>query len=309
MAKGLGKGWATGGRRHDKGWATKERRQGKGWATGGRRHDKGWAVKERQRSPKHEEIPSDKRLRTARNRSLSSEPGCLANLVSSFLRMLVPLTIIPAGYITAFILQKIPESVHLSTSTWLFLIFGIFICIIILFSLTLLWLNWLIVGRTVKRYSFNSNVPQALRLNSLEAQSKPAYELSPSELEHEVAWLFERLWEMKGNKVRTEVFGSAGDGGIDIKVFDDTGTLIAIVQVKRFKPDIMVAPIYLRDLDSVKRRLGVRSAYLVTTGKFSQETQNLADQWNIKLIDGDQLAYLRIQALSNSTPRLASDLS
>lgn len=113
-----------------------------------------------------------------------------------------------------------------------------------------------------------------------------------SEFEYEVASLIN---ETTGK--RTTVVGGAGDGGVDIKVHDQQGRLVGIVQCKKFAPHKVVSPGYLRELNTVKHQHQVNTAYLVTTGRFSNDSQKLAQQLGIRLIDGQALAEMRTKVL------------
>jgi len=113
--------------------------------------------------------------------------------------------------------------------------------------------------------------------------------LTPKEFEHEIAFILRTLRP----GYRIEVTGGAGDGGIDLTIYDPYGILLGIVQAKRYSPERYVSPSALRDLDSCRRRLGVRHALLVTTATFSQETWDAARAWDIALWDGEQLAHQR----------------
>lgn len=109
------------------------------------------------------------------------------------------------------------------------------------------------------------------------------YRLKPEEFERYVA----RLIEQGG--YRTERVGGKDDGGIDIKVYSLDGRYVGIVQCKRYKPGKAVPPMHLRDLAKVKDLEQVQTAYLATTGHFSEKTYAIARQLQIKLIDGNDL--------------------
>lgn len=118
------------------------------------------------------------------------------------------------------------------------------------------------------------------------------------EFEHDVAALIQ---ELSGN--RTEVVGGSGDGGIDIKVFNTDNRLVGVVQCKLLAKGKSVFPSHIRDLNTVKHYNHVNTAYLVTTGHFSDDSRNLAKELGIRLIDGDELQRLRQQAIKRSAKR------
>ena len=137
-------------------------------------------------------------------------------------------------------------------------------------------------------FEFEAPQPQAIPPRKKKKQT-------PTEFEHEVA----RLIQMLSGK-RTQVVGGAGDGGIDVKVFGEDNRLVGVVQCKLYAPNKALSPSYIRDLNTVRHYHHLNTAYLVTTGKFSQASQKLAQQLGIKLIDGASLEKLRNQANPSS---------
>lgn len=109
----------------------------------------------------------------------------------------------------------------------------------------------------------------------------PAVLLSPSQFEQEVARVFGRRFGLQA-----EVVGKSNDGGIDVKLYDAHGTLVAIIQAKRYDEKKTLNPGFLRELDSCKRRMGVPRAYLVTTARFSADVRQQAQEMHIDLVDG-----------------------
>ncbi len=145
----------------------------------------------------------------------------------------------------------------------------------------------------VKRIASQANRPHTPASAKRTGKSiPPAHELSPEELENEIAWILQTL----SKTGRAELTGGQGDEGIDIKLFDQAGMLKTIVQVKRLRPDAYCKPTHLRDLDSCRRRLGVSKALLATTGRFSQKTTEDAATWNINLWDGAKIEEYRKKA-------------
>jgi restriction endonuclease Mrr len=120
--------------------------------------------------------------------------------------------------------------------------------------------------------------------------------LSPSDFEKEVGWVFARLFPVK-----PQLVGGIGDGGIDLNLYDTSGTLVGIVQAKRYGANKTLKPSFLRELDSCKRRLGVRRAFLVTTAQFSAETRQQAKDMGIDLVDGKLFEEWRAKAGKTKT--------
>lgn len=146
--------------------------------------------------------------------------------------------------------------------------------------------------RIQRLYAEDTSEPQP------STQVKPAHTLSPSDFENEVAWVLEQLYPVKAKCV-----GGMGDGGIDIELYDvESQTRRVIVQCKRYLPNRTVPPSEIRDLDSCRRRTGVRQALLVTTGRFSEQTQNEAKSWGIDLMDGAKFEEARTAAYRKLYP-------
>jgi HJR/Mrr/RecB family endonuclease len=123
-------------------------------------------------------------------------------------------------------------------------------------------------------------------------EAPPSRQKAATEFEYEVAGL---IHKMTGK--RTEVVGGSGDGGVDIKVYEADGRLLGVVQCKNLASNKTVHPTYIRDLNTVRHYHQVKTAYLVSTGRFSEDSQKLAQQLGIKLIDGTALTRLRKKAV------------
>lgn len=121
-------------------------------------------------------------------------------------------------------------------------------------------------------------------------QPRNLHEMSPERFEHEVAWIINALTDQKA-----VVSGGAGDGGVDIKVYQNK-RLVGIVQCKRYDPNRALPPNAVRELYAIKQKLNVNVAYLVTTGKFTTKTRKEATEFGIKLIDGQKLDSMRQKA-------------
>jgi hypothetical protein len=122
--------------------------------------------------------------------------------------------------------------------------------------------------------------------------SAPTIPHRPTSLfEYEVAGLIHQL---TGN--RTQVVDDSEESNIDIKVYDPEGHLVGIVQCKDLPNHKITHPAFIRDLNTMRNNHQVKTAYLVSKGRFSEESQKLAEQLDIKLIDGIALVKLRKQA-------------
>ncbi|MFZ4814780.1 MAG: restriction endonuclease [Phototrophicaceae bacterium] len=90
------------------------------------------------------------------------------------------------------------------------------------------------------------------------------------------------------------VTGGSGDGGVDITLQDQDGSLYAVVQCKNYQG--VVPPLYIRELATVRQQQKAQRAYLVTSGTFSEATRREAAQLKIYLIDSKKLDELRVKA-------------
>jgi HJR/Mrr/RecB family endonuclease len=136
--------------------------------------------------------------------------------------------------------------------------------------------------------------PRRKKEPTVDFDEKPrSRQQSASAFEHEVAGLIKQL---TGN--RTEIIGGSGDGGIDIKVYGDDGRLVGIVQCKKVAATRLVSPAYIRELNTVRHYHQVNIAYLVTTGRFSQKSEALANELGVRLVDGDAIEKLRAKVVN-----------
>jgi len=128
-----------------------------------------------------------------------------------------------------------------------------------------------------------------------ERRGKPInlHRLSPRQFEEVVAQMIAR------QGYRTRVVGGARDGGVDIKVFSRQGQLVGVVQCKRYKPNKALTPGFVREMATVRQMHGVNIAYLATTAYFTEESKRLAQQLNVRLIDGHDLKQI-VKGVSSS---------
>lgn len=155
-------------------------------------------------------------------------------------------------------------------------------------------------------YNYVQNISLNMDLNS---EDTDPYDNDPKEFEHLVARVFEKLCTAGGKPVKAQVVGGAGDQGIDIKLWDSSNMLVGIVQVKRYNPNKTLDPNHLRAFDSVRRRTGVRKAYLVTTARFGAATIAEARDIKINLIDGQLFKQLLNKANTSGSPSTFSYFS
>jgi hypothetical protein len=119
----------------------------------------------------------------------------------------------------------------------------------------------------------------------------PIGRLTPTEFEHEVETIFAELTNFTARHV-----GRAGDGGVDVELYHGE-QLVGVVQAKRFDPGRPLPPEYIRSLDSVRRARKAHYAYLVTTAYFSDNSKALAQQLDIRLMDGAEFMAKREQVI------------
>lgn len=127
-------------------------------------------------------------------------------------------------------------------------------------------------------------------------EAPPTRHKAATQFEYDVAGLINA---MTGK--RTQVVGGKGDGGIDIKVYDEKNSLVGVVQCKNVSQNKTVPPAYIRDLNSARHYHHVNIAYLVTTGRFSDQSHELARKLGVKLIDGQALKRMRAKYLPQAT--------
>lgn len=112
---------------------------------------------------------------------------------------------------------------------------------------------------------------------------KRIQDMAPDEFEKFACLLFQRL-----GYENARVTGRSGDGGIDIRGTKSMpgGTDILVVQCKR-KESVGVAA--ARELLGVKISVRATTAYLVTSGSFTDACREFAQENSIMLLDGVQI--------------------
>jgi len=121
------------------------------------------------------------------------------------------------------------------------------------------------------------------------AQLKTALQqMDPYEFEYFVADLWERMgWE-------TTVSAESADKGIDVTARKSTPyDQLVLIQAKRYGPNTTVGSPDIQQYASLKhQQSGVDKVLMVTTNEYTQQARELADQLNVKLINGDDLVEL-----------------
>ncbi|NGM71109.1 restriction endonuclease [Natronolimnobius sp. AArcel1] len=119
------------------------------------------------------------------------------------------------------------------------------------------------------------------------AISRPLQQLDGHEFEHFVA----DLWSRRGWD--TEVTSQSSDKGIDVvarKTFPYPKKLL--IQAKRYAETNAVSGPELQTYASLKQRENVDEVVVVTTSGFTNQAETIADDFNIKLVDGETLERL-----------------
>lgn len=105
------------------------------------------------------------------------------------------------------------------------------------------------------------------------------------DFEHLIADLWvERGWD-------TEVSNKSADRGVDVKATreDDGFETTAVIQAKRFQAGNTVGSPLIQQYASLRRQEDADLSVVVTTSSFSNQAESLADDLNVKLVDGDDL--------------------
>jgi hypothetical protein len=117
------------------------------------------------------------------------------------------------------------------------------------------------------------------------------HELSPRDFERIVALLLEAQGY---SDVR--VIGGANDRGVDITCRDSDGSLVA-VQCKRYDPSKSVGALAVQHLSAMAFHRRAHRAVLVTTARFTESARRQAAEFDIELIDGQNLVgMVRVQS-------------
>ena len=120
--------------------------------------------------------------------------------------------------------------------------------------------------------------------------------VEPSEFEHIIAELLEKLEYGSIGDGTIRVTGRTGDGGIDgVCAMDRLGMYKALFQAKRWTKQ--VDPGEVRDFIGALHNKRVEQGIFATTSDFTQQARDEARQsGNVKLIDGKELAKIMVEA-------------
>jgi hypothetical protein len=110
--------------------------------------------------------------------------------------------------------------------------------------------------------------------------------LSPSDFERVVAMLLQAQ-----GYADVQLIGGANDRGVDITCRDADGDLIA-VQCKRYEPGKRIGALAIQHLTTMAFHRRVHRGMFVTTAAFTSSARQQAQEFDIELIDGQQLAGL-----------------
>ena len=135
----------------------------------------------------------------------------------------------------------------------------------------------------------NPNIPTDGSPIETPAQLKAVLQqMDPYEFEYFVADLWEKMgWE-------TTVSSESADKGIDVTARKSTPyDQLVLIQAKRYGPNTTVGSPEIQQYASLKhQQSGVDKVLMVTTNEYTQQARELADQLNVKCIDGDDLVEL-----------------
>ena len=140
-----------------------------------------------------------------------------------------------------------------------------------------------------RQLTANPNIPTDGSPIETPAQLKAVLQqMDPYDFEYFVANLWERMgWE-------TTVSSESADKGIDVTARKSTPyDQLVLIQAKRYGPNTTVGSPEIQQYASLKhQQSGVDKVLMVTTNEYTQQARELADQLNVKCIDGDDLVEL-----------------
>jgi len=110
--------------------------------------------------------------------------------------------------------------------------------------------------------------------------------------EYDFEHLIADLWQIQGWE--TEVSTKSSDRGLDIIATKDEGGFetSAVIQAKRYQEGNTVGSPAIQQYASLRRQEDADLALVVTTSSYSKQAEQLAEELNLKLIDGDGLSEL-----------------
>ena len=121
---------------------------------------------------------------------------------------------------------------------------------------------------------------------ALEKIKRRVREMDPYQFEQLVA----EIWQLYGYK--TTVTKGSGDRGIDIEASKSVPYIQHdLIQVKRHSKDNTIGSDQIRNYSTLyNQEPHADIVVLITTGYFTSEAKRLADDLNVKTIDGDEIA-------------------
>ncbi len=158
-----------------------------------------------------------------------------------------------------------------------------------------------IVYRAVKRGSTTRNLATGREFNTRSLQRNNPSTVAPSyrakavtipshEFDQEVASLFSAMYPVKAK------VDAPGKGKINIKLYNDSGTMVGVVQASQDAEGRFLKPEVLRSLNSYKSKANLPKAFFVTTAMFGDDTLQQAKMMGITLVDGPLLEAWRKRA-------------
>lgn len=114
------------------------------------------------------------------------------------------------------------------------------------------------------------------------------YEIPPDPFEYFVA----ELWERQG--WTTHVTTQTADSGVDVVATRTEGVVSHhhVIQAKRYAETNVVGRPELQQYYSLKDQEDADAVIIVTTSRFSKQAERWADEYNLKLVDGSDVATL-----------------
>ncbi len=135
----------------------------------------------------------------------------------------------------------------------------------------------------------NPHIPTEGSTVDTPAQLKAVLQqMDPYEFEHFVADLWERMgWE-------TDVSTASADKGVDITARKSSPyEQLLLIQAKRYGPNTTVGSPDVQQYASLRQQFeNVDKVLIVTTNSYSRQARDIAEDLNVKLIDGDGLVEL-----------------
>ena len=125
-------------------------------------------------------------------------------------------------------------------------------------------------------------------------QRNKAVTIPNVDIEQEVAWVFSTLYPVKAR------VDSPSTGKINIKLYDQQGAIVGVVQVSQDPEDSFLPPTVLSTLNSYRSKAKIAKAFFVTTGMFRDDTSAQAKDMGISLVDGPLLDAWRKRARAKS---------